>query len=75
MPPNVEQAITETSRRERISLNKATIRLLEDSLRKPARNSDFDEFFGVWSKEQADEFDEALAAMRQIDAEEWESTS
>ena len=74
LPPEVEKAILETSRREGISRNKATLRLLQASLRKPkkARNSDFDEFFGTWSKAEADEFDAALAEMRKVDPIDWE---
>ena len=72
LPPEVEKAILETSHREGISLNKATLRLLQASLRKPFRNSDFDEFFGTWSKAEADEFDAALAEMRKVDPIDWE---
>jgi hypothetical protein len=73
LPKDVEEAILETSRREGISLNKATLRLLEASLRKPAKNSDFEEFCGTWSNTEADAFDEALAEMRQIDPADWDS--
>lgn len=72
LPPEVQKAIEETSRRERISLNKATIRLLEAALRKPAKNTDFDEFCGAWSQGEADQFDTALRQMRQIDPGDWE---
>jgi hypothetical protein len=73
LPPEVEKAILETSRREGISLNKATIRLLEAQLRRPARNSDFEEFRGAWSSAEADAFDAALAEMRQVEPADWES--
>lgn len=73
LPKEVEKAILETSRREGISLNKATLRLLEAQLRKPARNLDFDEFCGTWSSAEADRFDAGLAAMRQIDPADWEA--
>ena len=73
LPPEVEKAIHETSRREGISLNKATLRLLEGSLRKPAKNSDFEEFCGAWSSEEADSFDASLREMRQIDSSDWEA--
>ena len=73
LPKEVEKAIRETSHREGISLNKATIRLLEAQLRKPARNSDFEEFFGTWSSADADAFDAALVQMRQVDPADWES--
>ena len=72
LPKAVETAILETSHREGISLNKATIRLLETQLRKPARNSDFEEFRGTWSPAEADEFDAVLAEMRQVDPADWE---
>jgi hypothetical protein len=72
VPAEIEKAIVETSRREGISLNKATIRLLQASLHKPARNSDFDEFIGTWTDAEADEFNAALAEMRQIDPADWE---
>jgi hypothetical protein len=73
LPQEVEKAILETSRREGISLNKATIRLLEAQLRRPARNSDFEEFRGAWSSAEADAFDAALAEMRQVDLADWEA--
>jgi hypothetical protein len=72
LPKEVEKAIVETSQREGISLNKATLRLLEASLRKPVRNPDFDEFCGRWSTAEADAFDAALAGMRQVDPADWE---
>ena len=73
LPAEVEKAIVETSHREGISLNKATLRLLEAALRKPARNADFEEFYGTWSRKKADTFDAALAEMRQVDPADWES--
>lgn len=72
LPPEVEKAITDLSRREGVSLNRATIRILEASLGKPARNTDFDEFLGCWSTEEADAFDAALQEMRQVDPDDWE---
>jgi hypothetical protein len=71
VPPDVENAIRERSRREGISLNKAATALLEAAIRRPARNADFDEFPGLWSKEEGDNFDAALAEMRQVAAEDW----
>ena len=68
LPSEIEKTIRDISRRDGISLSKATIRLLESSLtKKPARNTDFDEFFGTWSIQEAQEFDSALAGMRQIE--------
>ena len=73
LPAEVEKAILETSQREGVSLSKATLRLLEARLHKPARNCDFEEFSGTWSKAEADVFEAALTAMRQVDPADWES--
>lgn len=75
IPPEIEGVIVETSRREGISLNKATLRLLEKSSRKPKINTDFEEFSGSWDLEQADAFDAALAEMRRIELVDWEPLS
>ncbi|MFN0166011.1 MAG: hypothetical protein ACKV22_06235 [Bryobacteraceae bacterium] len=72
LPPEIEKAIKEVSRREGLSLNKATIRILETSVRKPVQNSDFDEFLGTWSREEADAFDALLGEMRQVDPADWD---
>src|ERR1022692_792823 len=73
LPKEVEEAIIETSHREGISLNKATLRLLEAQLRIPAKNSVFEDFCGTWSSAEADAFDTALVEMRQTDPADWES--
>ncbi|MDP8982498.1 MAG: hypothetical protein M3O35_18110 [Acidobacteriota bacterium] len=73
LPKEVERAILDISRREGISLNKATIRLLEAQLRQPSQNSDFEEFSGTWSSAEADAFDAALAEMRKVDPADWEA--
>ena len=72
LPKDVEKAILEISHRDGISLNKATIRLLEAQLRKPAKNSDFEEFSGTWSSAEADAFDAALVEMRRVDPADWD---
>jgi hypothetical protein len=46
--------------------------LLQASLRKPARNTDFEEFFGKWSDAEADAFNAVLAEMRKVDPADWE---
>lgn len=72
LPPDIEKALEATSRQEGISLNKAVHRLLEGALQKPARNSDFDEFFGTWSASETEKFDARLRQMRQVDPADWE---
>jgi hypothetical protein len=46
--------------------------LVIDPASTPVHNRDFDEFPGVWSKEEADRFDAVLFAMRQVDPVDWE---
>jgi len=77
VPPAVARAIREKAKKEKISLNRAVIKLLEEITglgeqpQKEILHHDLDEFFGCWSKEEADEFDEALREQRQIDPEMW----
>ena len=71
LSPEVERAIVEKSEGEGISLTKAATQLIEQAIHLPTRNSDFDEFAGSWTAEAADEFDRALAAMRQVHPEDW----
>ena len=71
LPPEVELAIVEKSRREGISLNKAVTQLLSLALNPHKRNTDFDEFAGTWSADATSEFDTTLASMRSIDPEDW----
>ncbi len=78
IPPDVARRIEEKSARSGLSLNKTVISILEEGLglsggeRPRVRNNDFDEFCGIWSEEQADEFDRSLAEQRRIDPELWE---
>jgi len=73
LPPAVAKAVREKARKERLSLNKAVARLLEEATgaepRRKVVRHDLDRFFGTWSKKEADAFDEALREQRQIDPE------
>ena len=77
LPPAVARAIREKAKKEKTSLNRAVISLLEeatglgDQPRKEILDHDLDEFFGCWSKEEAEEFNEALREQRQIEPEMW----
>ncbi len=76
LPPEVAKAVKEKARREKLSLNKAVVRLLEEATgvekgRKKVVYHDLDRFFGTWTKEEADAFDEAAREHRQIDPEMW----
>ena len=78
LPDEVARAIRKKAETEGTSLNKATIALLEQSIPGTGKKSkrtlhhDFDKFAGTWTKEEAEEFDKALAELRQIDPEVWE---
>ncbi len=76
LPSEVARAIREKARRERLSLNKAVIRLLEEATglektRKKVVHHDLDRFFGTWTSREADAFDEALREQRQVEPETW----
>jgi len=76
LPPEVAKAVKEKARKEKLSLNKAVVRLLEEATgaekgRKKVVHHDLDRFFGTWTKEEADAFDEAMREHRQIDPEMW----
>ena len=78
MKRDVEEAIRRIAREERISLNKAVIRLLEKAIgrtgpeREPGVHNDLDRFSGVWSAEEAEEIEELLSDTRTVDEEMWE---
>jgi hypothetical protein len=76
LPPAVARAVREKARKEKLSLNKAIVRLLEEATgaterRKRVLHHDLDRFFGTWTPEEADAFDQALREQRQIDPEMW----
>jgi hypothetical protein len=77
LPPAVAQAVRVKAKRERISLSQAVIRLLQTATapappERPTVHHDLDRFFGTWTQEEADEFDEALREQRRIEPEMWE---
>lgn len=75
LPPAVAKAVREKARREKLSLNRAIVKLLEEATgggpKGKAAHHDLDGFFGTWSKEEADAFDARLREQRQIDPEMW----
>lgn len=73
----VLQAIRELARRERISLNKAALRLLERGAGlAPAREDNrighsLDHLIGTWSAAEAKAFRESTKSLEQIDSDLW----
>lgn len=72
------QAIRELARRERISLNKAALRLLEkgaglgESREEDRIGHSLDHLIGTWSAAEAKSFQESTRSCEQIDRELWE---
>jgi hypothetical protein len=75
LPPSVSKVLREKARNERLSLNKAIVRLLEEAVGGGGKGRvlyhDLDRFFGGWSKGEADAFDSAVREQREIDPEMW----
>ncbi len=77
LPPKVARAIREKAKKERLSMNKAVIKLLEEATGATQETGrrvvhhDLDRFFATWTKEEADAFDRALREQRQIEPEMW----
>jgi hypothetical protein len=69
-------ALEQEAARRGQSLNKTVLALLAERLgladsTAPIEHDDLDELAGTWSKSQATQFDEALHAQRQVDANLW----
>ncbi len=76
LPPAVAKAVRAKARKEKLSLNRAIISLLEEATgtgqtKKRVVDHDLDKFFGTWTEGEADAFDAALREQRQIDPEMW----
>jgi len=71
------RAIRDLARRERISLNKAALRLLSQGAgvgpaHRPKRiGNSLDHLFGTWSGAEAKAFHESIRPCEQIDEELW----
>ena len=75
LPPEVERAILERARRERISINRAVVGMLEERVgvrETKKRYEDLDELAGAWTREEAEKFDRALREQRRPDPELWQ---
>ena len=73
-PVEIARAIRERAKMKRMSLNKAAIELLLESM--PGQTArtlhhDLDRLAGCWSKSEADGFDKAMGLQRSIDRELW----
>jgi len=75
LPPAVARAVKEKARKEKLSLNRAIVRLLEEATgeggRQKAVHHDLDHLAGRWSEEEYQQFLAAVAEQRRIDPEMW----
>ena len=76
LPPAVAKAVREKARKERLSLNRAIVKLLEVATGvaepgKPVVHHDLDHLAGTWSEAEYQEFMEAVREHRTIDPEMW----
>lgn len=78
VPRPIAEIIERTAARERLSLNRTVIRLLEratgsavDEAGPVGEHDDLDHLIGAWSSSQAEAFEEKLQAQRQLDDELW----
>ena len=78
LPPELAKAVRKEANRQRTSLNRAVISLLQrktDPRKKRPREAqeydDLDSLAGSWSKNEAAAFETALAAQRTLDPELW----
>ena len=79
IPSEVDRRIRHRAEKERISLNKAVISLLEERVGEKSKKDDevlyrdLDCLAGSWPIEEAKAFDTALDQQRFIDPEQWRS--
>ena len=76
LPPNLGRRLERKAKEKGSSLNKTVIGILEAALetsrkRNTRLHHDLDHLAGLWSEDEAREFDEDLAAQRKIDPELW----
>jgi hypothetical protein len=75
MKKDVEDMIRRIAREERISLNKAVLRMLEKAMGKPDKEAevhdDLDRFSGTWSSQEGAEIEKILSGTRTVDEDLW----
>jgi plasmid stability protein len=81
IPEEVRKTVQREAAQKGLSLNKAFISLLERAVSGKAQEKkkkvlyhDLDQFAGLWSREEAAEFDKNVKSQRKVDAELWKNT-
>jgi len=77
LDPLVQREIRQLARRERISLNKAALRLIEKGTGLGARPDDrigasLDHLIGTWTEAEAKVFLDSIQSCGQVDRDLWE---
>ena len=81
IPEEIEAVVRSEAAERGVSLNKAFLSLLKRGFQQAARTPEirkartrdsFSRFCGLWSTEEAGEFDDALDEQRRIDGEVWQ---
>ena len=77
IPSPVEKAIRDKAAREHVSLNKAVVGMLEETVVgrqkiAPRRHHDLDWLCGSWNKKRSGDFQRHQAETRKIDPELWQ---
>ncbi len=72
----LSERIREKARQQGLSLNKTIKKLLAEALgveeQAPRdRREQFLDLFGIWTKEEAEEFNKSLEETRKLDPEDW----
>lgn len=78
IPEKVEKAIQKEARRKGVSMSKAIISILERTVettspvkKKRTLYHDLDHLAGIWSKEEAKEFNKTMRMFEKIDEDVW----
>ncbi len=82
IPDAVKKTVQKEAAQKGMSLNKAIISLLERTVagtkapekKKRVLYHDLDHLAGLWSREEAAEFDKNLKTQRKVDAELWKKS-
>ncbi len=81
IPEDIAKAIEKKSKKEKLSLNRTIITLLERGAGVASKHTsakpvyhDLDHLCGAWSKKEAEEFENNLKSQRKIDEELWKKT-
>jgi len=77
LDPEVERRVRQKAEDEHKSLNQTLKELLAESVGVSRKRADvnrarFERFCGVWSEQEADEFDAAVADLQRVDPRDWE---